>query len=447
MALLLALLILPGQALARGNVLDIREVTSPGGIKAWLVEDHSVPVISMDFAFKGAGALLDPPDKQGLSHMVSNTMDEGAGDLDAQAFQKELRDLSVSLSFGSTRDDFTGSLKTVTDNKDRAFELMTLALTKPRFETEAIERMRAANQSRVRSSLSDPDWIAARLLNDRVFAGHVYAQNSGGSLTSLGAITPDDIRHFHDSYFGKNNLVIAVAGAITPKELGAALDHVFGNLPAVSLPAVPPVTKLQNAGQTLVYKKHIPQTIIQMLQPGIGRHDPDYHTAQVMNFVLGSSGFGSRLTEEIREKRGLTYGIYSALMNMRFFDGLSVETSTENKNAGQVVDLTKAEWKKMKDAPITAGELKDAQTYLIGSLPLSLTSTDSISGLLLTLQVEDLPLDYLDRRERAILAVTPEDVQRVAKKILDENALAVILVGEPEGLADFKAVDTIPNAE
>ncbi len=445
--LIICMLIAPAQVFAAGKLLDIQQVTSPGGIKAWLVEDHTVPVIAVDFAFTGAGSVLDPDDKQGLARMLSNTMDEGAGELESQVFQKELQDLSIGLSFGADRDDFSGSVKTTTLNSKRAFELLALALTKPRFDAEPVERMRASNLSRLRSSLSDPDWIAARLLNDTAFAGHPYARNSGGTLTSLANITPDDLRAFHKNYLGKNNLVVSVAGDMTKEQLAKLLDDVFGQLPEVKFPAPPAMLEQQNENTVTVFKKDIPQTIIEVLQPGIDRKDPDYQIAQVMNFILGSSGFGSRLTEEIREKRGLTYGIYSSYMDMKYFDGLDVSTSTENKNAGEILTMVKAEWKKMKDAPVSETELKDAQTYLTGSIPLALTSTDSIAGLLLSLQVDGMPVDYLEQRDKAIRAATVADVQRVAKRILDENKFTAILVGMPEGVKDFKTVDKIPNAE
>ena len=203
-ALLILFIAFPAHA--RDKVLDIEQVTSPGGIKAWLVEDHSVPVIAMQFGFRGVGGALDPVDKQGLSRMLSNTLDEGAGELDSQTFQKELRDLSIGLSFGSDRDDFSGSLKTLSQNKKRAFELTALALTKPRFDEEPVKRMREANQSRIRSSLTDPDWMTARIMNDRAFEGHVYSQNSGGSLSSLEKISPEDLRAFHKNNIGKITL-------------------------------------------------------------------------------------------------------------------------------------------------------------------------------------------------------------------------------------------------
>jgi zinc protease len=432
-------------AYARDKILNIQEVKSPAGITAWLVTDHSVPVISLKFAFKNAGAVNDPPHKQGLARMASNTMDEGAGDLDSNSFQKELRDLSIDLHFDTTRDDFGGEVKTLTVNKDRAFELLALALTKPRFDTEAVDRMRAANQSRIRSSQSDPEWIAARLMNDIAFAGHPYAQNSGGTLSSLEKITPDDLRAFHKT-LGKNNLVVTAAGDITKEQMAEILDKIFGALPEVSYQGRAQ-TALQNAGTVNVYKKDIPQTILEMIQPGIDHTDPDYETAQIMNFILGSSGFGSRLTEEIREKRGLTYGIYSAFLGMRLFDGMTVSTSTENKNAGAVVDLVKNEWKRIKSEPVSAKELADAKNYLIGSLPLAMTSTDKISELLLQMRLDNLPPDYLDQREAKIKTVTIADIQKTAQRILNEEKFTIIMVGAPENIKQYKSVNIVPNVE
>ncbi|MCE7887284.1 MAG: insulinase family protein [Alphaproteobacteria bacterium PRO2] len=444
-ALLILFIAFPAHA--RDKVLDIQQVTSPGGIKAWLVEDHSVPVIAMQFGFRGAGGALDPADKQGLSRMLSNTMDEGAGELDSQAFQKELRDLSIALSFGSDRDDFSGSLKTLTQNKKRAFELTALALTKPRFDEEPVQRMREANKSRIRSSLTDPDWITARIMNDRAFEGHVYAQNSGGSLSSLERIGPEDLRAFHKNNIGKNNLVVAVAGDMTKEELAATLDQVFGGLPTITPPAPAADLTLQNTGKIFVFKKEIPQTIVEMMQPGIDRHHPDYQLAQVMNFVLGSSGFGSRLTQEIREKRGLTYGIYSYFIDMKHFDGLQVSTSTETKNTAEMISLVKVEWEKMKNEPISEQELQDAKSYLIGSLPLSLTSTGDIAGLLLSLQMDDMPVDYLEQRENRIKNATAADVQRVARELLDSSKMITVLTGIPENIPGAVPIEKLPNVE
>ncbi|MFK7839804.1 MAG: M16 family metallopeptidase [Bdellovibrionales bacterium] len=435
----------------RKSLLEIQQITTQKGITAWLVEDNSVPVISMQFAFVGAGAVNDPDEKQGLAQLLSNTMDEGADDLDSQAFQKELQDLSISLSFNSSRDHFGGSLKTLTKNSIRAFNLLEMAIMRPRFDEEPVQRMRQSNQSRIRSSLSNPDWIAARILNDKAFSGHPYARNSGGTLSSLDAITSDDLHQFHRKHLGKNNLVVAVSGDINAERLKTVLDNVFAGLADVDTPEVESL-KLQNVGTISIYEKDIPQTIIEMMQPGIGRDDPDYHAAQVMNFVLGSSGFGSRLTEEIREKQGLTYGIYSSFYGLKALKAMSVSTSTKNENVPKMLAAIQTEFAKMRDKGITQEELNDAKSYLIGSLPLSLTSTDRISGLMVSLMRDNLPIDYLDQREAAIKAMTLEDIAAVSKRILDPNGFVSVLVGQPEGdalswLGEIQSVEALTNVE
>ncbi len=443
---ILSLLFFALPATAEESLLDIKEVKSKSGISAWLVEDHSIPVITMQFSFKGAGALQDNVTNQGLTRIASNMLDEGAGDLDSQAFQKELRDLSISLHFSSSRDNFGGKVKTLTHNKKRAFELLQLALSAPRFDDEPLQRMIEANASRLRSSLSDPNWMNARILNDVAFTGHPYALNSGGTLSTLPGISADALRDFVKTRLGKNNLRISIAGDITEKELAPLLDRIFGNLPQVNLLPAPDIT-IQNQGKIYLHEKDIPQTVIEMMQPGIGRDDPDYQYAQIMNFILGSSGFGSRLTEEIREKRGLTYGIYSSFYSLDHVKGLSVSTSTTNENVGTLLGLVHQEWSKMRDEPITQEELNDAKSYLIGALPLSLTSTDAISRLLLSLQLDDLPINYLDMRNETIQGAQIDDISRVSKRLLDPAKFVTVLSGKPvnANITDF--VKELPNAE
>lgn len=430
---------------AKQKFLDIQSIKTEQGLHAWLVEDHSVPIISIKFAFRGTGSKNDPSDQQGLMRLLSNTLDEGAGDLDSQAFQKQLEDHSISLTFGNTRDHFTGQLKTLTKYKDKAFNLMKLALSSPRFDQDAIQRMRDGNKSRIRSSQSNPRWIAARLQNDRIFEGHPYSLNSGGTLSSLDAITADDLRRAHQT-LSRDDLIIAVTGDINAEALSAVLDDLFASLPKKERADIKE-SPLQNAGKTYLYEKDIPQTVILISQPGVKREDPDYYAAQVMNFILGESGFGSRLMEEAREKRGLTYGIYSYFRDYAETDVMHVSTSTRNESAAEMLSLIHDEWSKIRDKTVSDKELKDAQAYLVGSLPLSLTSTDSIANILLSLQLDHLPIDYLDTRSEKINAVTQDDIQNVAKRLLNPDAFTTILVGKPDNIKDTISLTTLPNVE
>lgn len=426
--------------------LDVQVVKSPDDITAWLVEDHSLPVIAVKFSFRDAGAANDPVEKQGLTQLLSNTMDEGAGELDSQTFQKELSDNSITLTFSSSRDAFGGDLKTLTRTKDKAFNLLKLALTQPRFDAEPVERMKQANLMRIRSSLSNPDWIAARIANDVVYAGHPYALNSGGTLSSLPAITPDDLRKVVKTRLGKDRLFIAVAGDIGPGELTAMLDDVFGGLPATSTVKDVPEGAIQNTGQVVLYQQDIPQSIVEIQMPAFGREDPDYYTLQVMNYIFGGGGFGSRLMEEVREKRGLTYGIYSGVSDTRKIDAFSISTSTKNESVAEVLSVVHGEIEKIKAEGVSDQELKDAKAYLTGSMPLSLTSTDRIAGILLSLQIQDLPQDYLDHYKEKIDGVSKKDIQRVAQRVLDSGNTTII-VGKPENIEVTKTITELPNVQ
>lgn len=432
---------------ARDSFLDIEEIKTESGITAWLVQDDSVPVIAFDFSFKNAGSAQEPDNKQGLAQILSNTMDEGAGEIQSEAFQKELRDKSISLSFSSSRDNFGGGVKTLTTNKDRAFELLKLAINEPRFDEAPLARMIASNKARIRSSLSDPDWIAARIMNDVAYQGHPYARNSGGTLSSLDNITSADLKAFKEKHLTKDRLHIAVAGDISKDELTKIIENVFGALPDTATESKVEDLKLQNKNSVFLHDKDIPQTVIQIMHPGVARSDPDFHTAQVMNFILGSSGFGSRMTEEIREKRGLTYGIYTFMSNMDHFSGLGISTSTQNESVKEMMGLIEAEWNKMRSYPVTDEELDNAKSYLIGSLPLSLTSTDKISGLLLSLQLDGLGSDYLDKREDAIKNTTKDDIFRLAQKLLNPEHFVTVMVGKPEKITPTKTIEALPNVE
>jgi zinc protease len=435
------------KAHARDSFLDIKEVRTKSGISAWLIEDHSLPIISIKFAFKGAGSYLDPKEKQGRSLLLSNTLDEGAGKLDSQSFQKELKDHSIQLNYSNSRDSFYGNIKTLTRYKDKAFELARLSLTEPRFDDEPIERMKAANISRIRSSLSKPNWIAARLMNDIAFQDHPYALNSGGTISTLKNLKADDLKAFKEAYLTKDRLKIAVTGDINPEELEKVLDFIFGELPLSRKKEEVKTSELHNGGNIFLYEKDIPQTIIQIWQKGIDNKHPDYHTAQILDFILGGSGFGSRLTEEVREKRGLTYGIYSYMNQMEAVDIYGISTSTKNESVQEVLSIIKQQLQSLKDKPITDKELENAKSYLIGSVPLSLSSTDKISSIVLNLLLDGLPKNYLDNREKAIKAVTKEDIKRLANTLLTPDNLTIILVGKPENLEPTNIIKTIPNVE
>ena len=418
---------------AGAQAFEIRDDTSPGGIKAWLVSDSTIPMIAMNFSFRG-GYVTDPEDRQGRAYFLSGMLDEGAGELKSEEFQQRMSEIAMRMSFDADREYFEGSFQTLRENRDQAFDLLRLAITAPRFDVEPMNKVRGQIEIGIKSDLENPGNISSQALFKAMLGTHPYARQEKGSAESIAAMTPDDLRKARDQMFARDRLQVAVVGDITPEELAVTLDKVFGELPAKSEGISVPDVKWPEKGSITIVERDIPQSVMSFALPGIVRSDPDFVAAYVMNFVLGDGGFGSRLMEEIREKRGLTYGIYTGLAAWDNGGLLIGSVSTQNARAGETLDILRAELKKMADNGPTEKELEEAKTYLTGSYALRFDSSGKIARQLLGIQQEDLGIDYVQKRNDLIRAVTVEDAKRVAKRLIDPAALNISIVGRPEGI-------------
>jgi zinc protease len=422
-----------------GAANKVQEVVSPGGITAWLVEDHSLPVVTLDVSFRG-GASLDPAEKAGLANFTADLLDEGAGELDSQAFQGKLEDLAASVEFAASQDSMGGSLRSTTANLGAALDLLRLSLTEPRFDDAAVARVRAQLVAALGRDQREPRYIANRLWRRNVFGAHPYAQPTRGTPDSIARIDVADMRALVHDRFAKDLLIIGVVGDVAPETLRALLDETFAALPARAKAASVPEAKPAAAEALLLAKLPIPQSVVAFGEPGIKRDDADWYAAYVVNHILGGGGFGSRLTEEVREKRGLAYSVGTGLEPLKHAGLIVGSVATENGRVAQSLDIIRAEWRRMREAGPTATELQDAKTYLTGSYPLSLDSTGSIAATLVAIQRDGLGIDYLDRRNALIDAVTLDDAKRVARRLFDPEKLSFVVVGSPENLAGAKEV-------
>jgi zinc protease len=416
----------PGPALA---AIDIERVVSPGGIEAWLVREDTVPMIAVAFAFRG-GTAQDPPGKPGVANMLSGLLDEGAGDLDSQAFQDRLDEYSIGLSFNAGRDAFSGRLRTLTENRDEAFRLLGLALTAPRFDAEPVERIRAQIVSGIRSRERDPDSIAAETWMRAAFPDHPYGNPNDGTLESVAAISVDDLRAYRANVFARANLRIGVVGDIDPAALGRLLDETFGPLPAEPN-LVPVADVVPAAGARIDIEMAIPQTVIRFGGNGIRRNDPDFIPAYVANHIFGGGGFTSRLYSEIREKRGLAYSIGTYLSPFQHGAVFAGGTATRADRAEESIALIESEMRRFAAEGPTEEEVAKARSYLIGNYPLRFDSSVEIAGQLLAIQLDELGIDYVNRRNDLIRAVTVEDVRRAARRLFGGGDLIVTRVGRP----------------
>jgi len=419
-------------SISRAQAVEVRRVVA-GDLEAWLVEDHSNPMIAVSIAFLG-GAALDPSGKEGLARMTASVLDEGAGDMDSQAFQLRLEELSITLQFDAGRDTFGGTLRTLTGNRDEAFALLKQALTAPRFDPEPVARMKSQLQALLRRQAENPGSIANKRFFSTVFPDHPYGRPVGGTEQSIAAITVDDMRTFVAERLTRDNLVIGVAGDITPDELSRLLTSTFAELPEKAAPNGVPNTEAEAEAAIVVVEQPARQSAIIFGQRGLKRDNPDYYAATVMNRILGGGGFTSRLYQEVRDKRGLAYSVRTSLVPLAHAGLIVGSAGTANERAGETIEVVRDQWRRMAEEGATAEELADAKTYLVGSFPLRFTSNGSIAGILAAMQIYDLGIDYLDRRNALMEGVTLDDVNRVAEDVLDPSALTMIVVGEPEGL-------------
>jgi zinc protease len=423
----------------------IQHLVSPGGIEAWFVQDATVPLIAMEYAF-GGGATQDPADKPGVGNMVADLIDEGSGDLDSQTFHERLDRRAVDLSFSSTRDHFRGSLRMLKDNKDEAFDLLRMSLTSPHFDSVDVERIRTQIISGLKRDTSNPGALASRKFLEIAFGDHPYGRQASGTLESVPKITVADLKDYVRRVLAKDTLRIAVVGDIDAASLGKLLDQTFGGLPAkASLTPVPDIEAAQPPQRAFI-PLDVPQTVVTFGGPGIKRNDPNFMAAYVVNHILGGGSLSSRLYHEVREKRGLAYSVYDALLWMDHSAVFVGNTGTRADRAGETVEAINTEIRRMAEDGPTQQELDEAKSYLKGSQMLALDTSAKLASALLQYQLDKLPIDYIEKRNAVVDAVTLDDAKKAAQRLWGHGLITVI-VGRPLATAQPAAATTPSRAD
>jgi zinc protease len=380
------------------------------------------------------GNSQDPPGKEGLANFITAMMDEGAGDMDATRFQERMEELAVRMGFEDSRDALYGNFETLTANREPAFEMLRLAINEPRFDADAVERIRKQLLANLAYAAKNPERVAARSWAEAAFPGHAYGRPSDGTPESDAAITAADLEAFRKRKFARDNIKVVAVGDIDAKTLGALLDRVFGGLAAKAELVPVPATEPKPASKLKVVEMDVPQSVVQFGMLGLARKDPDFLPAFVMNQILGGGGFASRLTEQVREKRGLAYSVYSYLQPYRNTALFAGGVATKNEAVKDSIDVIRAELKRMAEEGPTATELEAAKSYLTGSFALRFDTNAKIASQLLWMLDEDMGIDYVDRRNALVEAVTMDDVKRAAKRLLKVDDLLITVVGKPKGL-------------
>jgi zinc protease len=413
--------------------MNIQQIKSPGGISAWLVEEHSVPLISLRFAFDG-GNSQDPLGKEGLANFITAMMDEGAGDIKSEDYQERMEDIAMRMSYDDSKDSLYGSFETLTKNRDKAVELLKLSVQKPRFDTDAVERIKQQLIANLIYADKDPEKVAMREWYAQAFPGHPYGRSANGTMETVSKITHDDLADFHKRTFARDDLKIVAVGDITAAELGKMIDDVFGGLPAkADLYPVPQTTPAKGGSQKIV-EMGVPQSVAVFGLGAMPRKDPDFLTAFVVNHILGGGGFSAKLMEEVREKRGLAYSVYTYIQPYQQASILVGSVATKNASMAESLKIIRDEMKKMAENGPTADDLAAAKSYLTGSYALRFDTNSKIASQLLGLMQEGFGPDYVENRNKLINAVTIEDTKRVAARLLKPDDLVVTIVGKPTGM-------------
>ncbi|MCC5991094.1 MAG: insulinase family protein [Rhodobacteraceae bacterium] len=424
---LLLLLATPSRA-----EIEITPVTSDGGLQAWLVEERSIPIVALELIFAG-GSTLDADDKAGATGLMAALLSEGAGDLDAQGFAIRTEELAARISFDAGRDTVSVSARFLSEDADAVIDHLRMALTQPRFDDDAIARLRGQLLAKLRRDALNPNNIASVAFNRAAFGDHPYGRESDGTPETVAALGRDDLIAAHRNAIARDRVHIGAAGDISADELGALLDRLFDGVPDTATP-LPERAVFQAGGGLEIIPFDGPQSVIAFGHDGIARDDPDFLTAFVLNEVFGGGRFGTRLMESLRVQRGLTYGVGSFLAAGLLGESYQGRMSTDNANAGAAIELLREEWAAIARDGITEEELSRIQTYLTGAYPLRFDGNASIASIMASMQYQGFDIDYVNIRNDLIDALTLEQVTDMAARLFDADALYFVVVGRPEGL-------------
>ncbi|MEL6586781.1 MAG: pitrilysin family protein [Pseudomonadota bacterium] len=427
---IMGLSLLPFRAVA---AVEIQEVTSPEGITAWLVEEPSIPFVAMDIRFRG-GANLDLPGKRGATNLMMSLLEEGAGDKDNLAFAKATEALAAGYGFDASNDSVSIEAEFLTDFTDDSVALLRNAILTPRFDQAAIDRVRDQVLAVIEQDRRDPEFLASSTMAALAFPDHPYGTPLEGTPETVSGLTRDDLIAAHRNALTRDRVHVGVTGDISAEELGPLLDTLLGDLPASGAPEVPEATYALEGGLTVIDFPS-PQSYVLFGHEGIMRDDEDFFAAYVMNHILGGGGFASQLMTEVREKRGLTYGIGSFLVPRDHAAQYMGQFSSSNDKTAEAIAIVRQLWSEMARSGVSAEDLDAAKTYLTGAYPLRFDGNSRIAGILTGMQMQDLPIDYIATRNDNVNAVTNEDIMAIATRLLDAQALHFVVVGQPEDLS------------
>lgn len=419
------------------SALQVKEIKANHGVKAWLVEDYHVPVVHVMIAFKNAGAASDPDGLEGRSACVAEMMMEGTTKLDSQSFNQALEDGAINLDTSVSSDQLTITLHTLSENKEKAFELMAQALRDAAFSPAKLDEVKQRIKSALKQRESNPEYVAETEWVKLAFPGHPYSKPVYGTQNSIDKLTVEQLKAYRETHLTRQNMIIAVVGAIKESEAESLISRALSDLPEHFKPDAPIIDRdVSDQPITKQIERDIPQSVMIFGKKGVARNDKDFYAAYVANYILGGKGLNSRLSEAIRQTHGLAYDVSSDLEPLQHTAAWQGQFGTRHGGELQALDLLRENMTRMAEQGATQDEFESAISYITGSFPLNMDRSESIANYLILMQLYDLGMDYLAKRNDYFRAVTLDQVNQVAKQLFDPSQLILVRVGQPDSKKD-----------
>ncbi len=425
--LLLASLLLPPKGAILLAMPRVERVVLPNQLVLLVAEEHSLPLVTLRLVVD-SGSRRDPPGEEGLANLTAQGLLLGTSTYSVTAFREALDFMGASLTSWAGRDNTSLGLRVLKKDLDKGFDLFMEALTQPTFPQEEIQRQVENTLAAIQSAEDRPGEIARKAFQSTLFSDNPYGHPVEGTRESLSRITRGAVLQFHKTYYHANNAILAIVGDITIEEVRAKLIPRLSQWPMGKIPDEHFTSTFTEEPKTVKIDRNISQANLILGHKGISRKNPDYYAATIMNYVLGGGGFGSRLFEEIRVKRGLAYSVASYFDTGKYPGSFQISLQTKNASAQEAISLLRQEMERIQREPVSEEELDKAKKYLIGSFPLRLDTQSKLARFITQIEYHGLGLDYCEKYPSYINAVTREDVLRVAKSYLHPGSAILVIV-------------------
>ncbi|MGH8493254.1 MAG: M16 family metallopeptidase [Moraxellaceae bacterium] len=412
------------------RAFTIQRWTTSNGARVFFVEARELPMLDLRLIFDAGGAR--DADKAGLAAITSRMLEEGTPTRDTAAIARSFESVGAVFDTGSYRDMAVAELRVLSDAqyRDPALDVFADVIAQPAFLAEPLARVMQSSEVALQQQEQSPSAIASRLFYQGLYGQHPYSRPPGGTRETLARIKREDLQAFHQRYYVARNLVIALVGSVSRDEAAVIAEKVSSALPAGAPAAAQPAVKALAKAQRVHKEFPSSQTHIIVGQPGIAYGDPDYYALAVGNEILGGGGFTARLMAEIRQKRGLTYGVYSSFTQMRAPGPFAIKLSTRADQSDEALKIARSVLGDFVKKGPDEQELNEAKASIIGGFPMATASNASIVSYLGAIGFYDMPLDFLDAYIARVQAVSGDDVRAAFRRHVKPDRLLVVTVGK-----------------